>query len=225
MKTILLLILLAVSAPGMYAQGGDPSVPFSEGTRERIEQNDDRSEQDQESTEAALEGLNDFFDIMRSIDDLYAASDALSRGECAPDFNTSGQAMMRSACAGNAACGECYTKAVNDLAFVRRQLGRMNCIYNNTKNFNDAAIAFGDNASGIHAVTGLSWQYARADIVKTFSHFKQTYDKKYTDMMQALNRALMAIDACEREFGEPDWYQRFGFIYFEFMKDKYRRTD
>lgn len=35
----------------------------------------------------------------------------------------------------------------------------------------------------------------------------------------------MHRDGCEREFGMTDWYQRFGFMYFEFMNDKYKRTD
>jgi len=208
-----------------YTRAQDASVDFGEASGDRMEQNEQQSEDNQASMDAALEGLNDFFSIMNSIDDLYAASDALDNGECAPDFNTSGQAMMPSTCAGNRDCGECYRSAVGELNFIRRQLGRLSCIYNNTKNFNNSAIAFGDNASGIHAVTGLSWQYARADIVSTFNHFKGTYDRKYTDMMGALQRALKAIDACESEFGERDWYQRFGFIYFEFMKDKYKRAD
>ena len=105
------------------------------------------------------------------------------------------------------------------------QLGRLWCIYTNTKNFNNAAIAFGDNTSGIHAVTGLSWQYARAGIVETYNHFKGTYDSKYIALIASLQRALMQISSCENAYGEPDWYQRFGFIYYEFMKERYKRID
>lgn len=224
MKKIL-IALFVFAGTACMAQGDDLFTSFNEGVTERIENNEEESQNNQSSADAALEGLNDFFNIMNSIDDLYSASDALSNGECSPDFNTSSQAMMPSTCAGNSGCGECYTSAVNKLNFVRRQLARLSCIYNNTKNFNNAAIAFGDNASGIHAVTGLSWQYARAEIVETFNHFKQTYDKKYIDMIGALSDALSDINSCENQYGERDWYQRFGFIYFEFMKDKYKRTD
>ena len=140
-------------------------------------------------------------------------------------FNASSGAMMNSTCANNAACSECYEKAVGELNFIRRQLGRLSCIYSNTKNFNESALAFGDNMSGIHAVTGIAWQNERGGIIAEFNHFKQTYDSKYTDMMGALQRALQGIGTCEQQYGLPDWYQRFGFIYFEFMKDKYKRTD
>ena len=172
----------------------------------------------------ALGHLNDFMGIAGSAQDLYNASRALGNGECSPDFSTSANAMMPTSCT-SGECRECYTRAVNELTFVRRQLGRLSCIYQNTKTFNNSAIAFGDNASGIHAVTGLAWQNARAEIVTEFKHFQGTYDNKYQDLVGALENALKGVDACERQYGQPDWYQRFGFMYFEFLKDKYKRTD
>ena len=36
---------------------------------------------------------------------------------------------------------------------------------------------------------------------------------------------MIDIAECEEEFGERDWYDRFGFMFYEFMKEKYRRTD
>lgn len=172
----------------------------------------------------ALDGLNNMLSGIRNARDLYDALPGLSPGACAPDFSTNASAMIPSSCP-DANCSACYTRASNELNFVRMQLGRLWCIYTNTKNFNNAAIAFGDNASGIHAVTGLAWQYERAGIVETYNHFKGTYDRKYIDLIASLQRALMQISACENEYGEPDWYQRFGFIYYEFMKERYKRID
>lgn len=172
----------------------------------------------------ALGHLNTFMGIARDAQALYNSSRSLGNGECSPDFSTNSNAMMPSSCT-TGECRECYTRAVNELTFVRRQLGRLSCIYQNTKNFNNSAIAFGDNASGIHAVTGLAWQNARGEIVAEFRQFQGTYDAKYRDLIGALENALKGIDACERQFGQPDWYQRFGFMYFEFMQDKYKRTD
>jgi hypothetical protein len=171
-----------------------------------------------------LESLNNLLTGLRNARELYDALPGLSPGACAPDFSTNAQAMIPSSCP-DANCSACYTSASNELNFVRMQLGRLWCIYTNTKNFNNAAIAFGDNASGIHAVTGLAWQYERAGIVETYNHFKGTYDKKYIDLIGSLQRALMQISSCENEYGEPDWYQRFGFIYYEFMKERYKRID
>ncbi len=175
--------------------------------------------------EDAITELQGYLDWLEERRDEWNAIQNFEPGACSPDFSASSGAMMASTCAGNPECGECYTRAVGELNFIRRQLGRLSCIYANTKNFTTSALAFGDNMSGIHAVTGAAWQSERGGIVAEFNQFKQTYDRKYTDMMGALQRALMGIGTCEAKFGLPDWYQRFGFVYFEFMKDKYKRTD
>jgi hypothetical protein len=173
----------------------------------------------------ALGSLNTYLSIAQSAQDLYNATRALDNNECQPDFTTSAQAMMPTHCASGSECYNCYRSAVDELSFVRRILARLWCIYSNTKNFNERAIAFGDNTSGVHAINGLAWQYAKADIVGAYNHFKQTYDTKYTGLMGTLDKALHDISNCEAQYGQPDWYQRYGFIYFEFMKEKYKRTD
>lgn len=175
--------------------------------------------------EDAITELQGYLDWLEERRDEWNAIQNFEPGACSPDFSASSGAMMASTCVGNPECSECYTRAVGELNFIRRQLGRLSCIYANTKNFTTSALAFGDNMSGIHAVTGAAWQSERGGIVAEFNNFKQTYDRKYTDMMGALQRALVAIGGCEAKFGLPDWYQRFGFVYFEFMKDKYKRTD
>jgi hypothetical protein len=175
--------------------------------------------------EDAITELQGYLDWLEERRDEWNAIQNFEPGACSPDFSASSGAMMASTCAGNPGCSECYTRAVGELNFIRRQLGRLSCIYTNTKNFTTSALAFGDNMSGIHAVTGAAWQSERGGIVEEFNNFKQTYDRKYTDMMGALQRALVSIGTCEAKFGLPDWYQRFGFVYFEFMKDKYKRTD
>jgi hypothetical protein len=101
----------------------------------------------------------------------------------------------------------------------------LSCIYNNTKTFTAAALSFGDNVSGIHGMMGLAWQSERPGILQSMESMKNTCKQKYVDMMGSLERALKSIDGCEKRYGLPDWYQRFGFIYFEFMKEKYKIVD
>jgi len=173
----------------------------------------------------AIGHFNTVAGIYNSAHDLYDASLAMDNNQCIPDLSVDASHMMPTACSGNGECTSCYTGAYRELSFIRRQLARLSCIYNNTKNFNESAIAFGDNTSGIHAVTGLAWQNARAEIVAAYASFKHTYDIKYEGMIGSLQKALMDISRCEGQFGSPDWYQRFGFIYFEMMKEKYKRTD
>lgn len=171
-----------------------------------------------------FEQFNNAMDIAESTSEFYSALQALDRNECVPDFSTSAESMMPSGCDEDAACSQCYESGVNRMNVVRRSFGRLSCIYNNTKRFTDAAIAFGDNVSGIHAVTGLAWQYERKGIQESFEKFCKTYDNKYAELVQSLHTALQDISRCEAQFGMRDWYQRFGFIYFEMMKEKYKRS-
>jgi hypothetical protein len=71
----------------------------------------------------------------------------------------------------------------------------------------------------------LEWQRQRTGINQEFEIFKIKYfDPKYRGMMSGLKDALMKWDRCEAQFGEPDWYARFGFLYMTFMEDKYKRN-
>ncbi len=224
----LLLSLICFSYLIVVAQNpGDADV-----VRQMGEDDVARSEEAGNNTSNAASAIGDAIGHFNTVmglygdaQEMYNNSRALANGECSPDFATSDNAMMPSNCRRNSECGECYRSAMGQLNFIRRQLGRLGCIYQNTKNFTNSAIAFGDNASGIHAVTGLAWQNARGEIVQTMNHFKGTYDRKYIDMIGALENALKAIDRCESQYGQDGWFQRSGFIYLEFLKDKYKRND
>jgi len=224
MKKIIITALACIITGAAFSQMDEAVQQMNQEDLDRMQQQNQSNDNVNSSIGDALGNLNTFIGIARDAQDLYNSSQALSNGECAPDFSTSSQAMMPGSCT-SAKCRDCFTRAANELNFVRRQLGRLSCIYNNTKNFNTAAIAFGDNASGIHAVTGLAWQSARAEILAEFNHFKQTYDSKYVDLIGSLERSLKQIDQCEKDYGEQDWFQRFGYIYLEFLKDKYKRAD
>ncbi len=228
MKKIILYAAALVFAININAQTPDQNGPVIQGNEDQHEGNEERSEEeagDREAIDDAIGNLQEYMDWLEDRRNEWNTIQNFNPNACAPDFSASGQSMMPSTCAGNQACSECYDRAVGELNFIRRQLGRLSCIYSNTKNFNESALAFGDNMSGIHAVTGAAWQSERGGIVAEFNNFKQTYDRKYGDMMGSLQRALQSIGTCEMQYGLPDWYQRFGFIYFEFMKDKYKRAD
>lgn len=174
------------------------------------------------------EGIGHFntaLGLYDNVHDMYEASNALDNNECVPDFSTDAQSMMPSSCGEQPGCQDCYQSSINRMTTVRRSLARLSCIRMNIKKFTDAAIAFGDNVSGIHAITGLAWQAERRGILESIDNFNKSYDRKYTELIQSLQTALQGISTCEAQYGMPDWYQRFGFIYFEMMKEKYKRTD
>lgn len=175
--------------------------------------------------ESTIKNFETYIKAAKSTTDLYNALQALSNAECVPDFTTNAAAMIPTGCLEEEGCAQCYEQAIRNMNVIRRSLARMSCIYSNTKKFNESAIAFGDNVSGMHGVMGLAWQHERKGIQEQFDQFKKTYDDKYTDLVNALQQNLYSINDCENQYGMKDWYQRFGFIYFEMMKEKYKRID
>jgi hypothetical protein len=87
----------------------------------------------------------------------------------------------------------------------------------------NSAIAFGDSASGVHGVAGLSWQLGgKPQIVEAVTSLKRTYTNKAAQYLSNLQGALQELGQCEAEhYGQRDWYQRYGWIYHNFMKAKY----
>jgi len=121
------------------------------------------------------------------------------------------------------ACTACYATAQDHLVGMMGLLEQLRALYDSTKRYNDAMVSFGDSTSSIHAVSGLAWQAERRTILQTFAHFEQTYEEKRRGMMGSLRRALDEIGSCERDyFNNPDWYSRYGFIYYQFMDSRYK---
>ncbi|MCH2491020.1 MAG: hypothetical protein MK211_12790 [Flavobacteriales bacterium] len=122
-------------------------------------------------------------------------------------------------------CASCFLEARKKFNDMRYQFERLATIYKCTKKFSDAAIAFGDNVSGVHGVSGMAWQAERVKIERSVVELQQAYNNKYAEMLQGLADAMMELNVCEAKFGVEDWYDRFGYMYFEFMKEKYARKD
>jgi len=115
----------------------------------------------------------------------------------------------------------CLERAYSDLQHNRYTLEKLLKIAQHTKKATDFGISFGDNFSGIHAVSGLAWQKERLKILKTIEKFDKSYEIKYNELMDHLYGSLMKIDECEKKLGFENWYSQSGFIYYEFMKVRY----
>lgn len=122
-------------------------------------------------------------------------------------------------------CASCFMEARRRFNQTRYVFEQLATIYKCTKKFTDAAIAFGDNTSGVHGVAGMAWQAERIKIEKSVEELQAAYDNKYNELIQSLADDMMELNICEAKFGVEDWYDRFGYMYFEFMKEKYQRKD
>lgn len=158
----------------------------------------------------------------RTVRDLYDSYTGL--GDCISSVPPPGMPRVPSFCETDE-CGACFTSARADFNTTRYSFERLKTIYNCTKTFTDAALSFGDNVSGVHGVSGLAWQSERRKIEKSIKELQKAYDNKYLDLLEGQKRALMKLNDCEAEHGIPDWYDRFGYMYYEFTAMHYKRPD
>ena len=87
-----------------------------------------------------------------------------------------------------------------------------------------SAKAFGDSFSTA-TKSGVGWSSARKNIEASETKLEQAYDNKYRDLMGKLHGSLVGMAICEAEYGLEDWYDRFGYVYYEFMADRYKRVN
>lgn len=128
-------------------------------------------------------------------------------------------------CEGNDECRMCYAPAREKFNLTRATFEDLRVIYQCTMNQINGALAFGDTASGVHGVVGLAWKAERTKIEKSVDNLKKAYDNKYKELRGKLFDSMIELGSCEAMYGEPDWYDRFGHVYFEFLTDKYKRQD
>ena len=176
------------------------------------------------STEAGDEALKQVDTDIKALGDAKTLTTAWVKPCNAPAVFP-GEPRIPSFCAGDEKCHICYEKANTDFNKARAALEKLRRIYTCTIDFSKAAIAFGDSSSGIHAVVGLAWQKEKKGIVQSVDGLKSAVDKKFPQLMNRLHDAMMEQNQCEAKFGVPDWYDRFGHMYYEFIEDKYKRAD
>jgi hypothetical protein len=230
MKKIIIFICVFMFChqQGAYSQGCDMCDAVEQNGEAEIRRMQEQWETYQGQIDAlnsSISLLNDLVSAAQSGTDLFNAMQTLDNGECVPDFNLGAGALMPSSCSSREGCEDCYMDAKQRLKRVRKGMARMRCIYMNTRNFRDKALSFGDNVAGLHGAMGLVWQGQRRGIEKSYATFEASYDRKYSEFIGSLHEALLAINTCENRFGTRDWYQKFGFMFEEIMKEKYKRTD
>ena len=128
-KLILVLsILLSIAVNGQEPDQNEGVIRGNEAQHDGNEEQRADERGDREAIDGAVQNLQDYMNWLEDRRNEWNTIQNFSPSDCAPDFGASGQAMMPSTCAGNQACGECYERAVGELNFIRRQLGRLSCI-------------------------------------------------------------------------------------------------
>jgi hypothetical protein len=162
--------------------------------------------------------------------DMLGAYGPLTKGDEAldPNYRPPGSPSVPAHCTApdgksGESCNDCYASAYRKLTAVRTAFEKLRRVGATTRAFAAKSIAFGDSVSGVHGVAGLGWQPERTKIEQSLKDFEKSYDAKYHELAGLLEAALKDIGRCEQlHFNVPDWYDRYGHMYYTFMADRYR---
>jgi hypothetical protein len=152
----------------------------------------------------------------------------LNQEDAGYEPNMEGAPQIPSSCmeSGDEACQQCFGEAYDKLNFVRATLERLRAIYQSTKANTNRSISFGDSVAPSTGIAAIEWNKQKNDILAAMESLKRTYREKHTGLMGTLRDALNKVAECEMKiFNEPNWYDRYGFIYYTFMHDRYQLSD
>jgi hypothetical protein len=144
-----------------------------------------------------------------------------------PDYDPGGMPEIPAVCKDAKPCQQCFEAPYKDLNNLRFRFEKLRKINRVTKNMLRDAIEFGNAASeAAGGLVPLAWAQEKEKVRESETNFNASYDAKYAELLATLKADLQAIAACEEKvFGERGWYDRYGFMYYQFMAATYRRPD
>lgn len=122
-------------------------------------------------------------------------------------------------------CLECFTPAYAELNAVRKKLENNRIVLANYTRVMNAIDDAGRGLGGIHGGLGVVYMQRKVEWDGQRQRIGGIYDQRYAALLADLQAALRKIAACEGAVnGLESWYDRFGFMYYEFMAARYKRT-
>jgi hypothetical protein len=173
----------------------------------------DSSKQAQDISKGAI----NLFDSFKPLSDPDKQAD--------PNYNPPGMPQVPTSCdeLKKDGCKDCYKGAYDKLYKLRMNFEKLRALKVSTEDFTKSSLSFGDSVSGVHGVAGLGWQAERRKIEASFKNFEKAYRNKHQELSDKLKAVLQEIDQCEAKYyDEKDWYNRFGYMYYSFMEDRYK---
>jgi hypothetical protein len=162
----------------------------------------------------------------KNIDAIKEKYDALTGHDKAvePQPEPPGMPEVPLNCQQSAKCSSCFTEAYEALRQARISFERLRAVWATAKTVHDRGLALGDSMGSVHPVAGLQWQAERVRLESEWKKVQKSYDAKHAELSLKLQAALKKIGECEKQhYSVDDWYNRYGFIYYTFMTDRYRR--
>lgn len=215
-----LALLLAASGavarepPGLLPQGtdlwGKPDYGSAEAAADRS-----ALEKGLGQAKAVTELIKQALELYKA---LSAADEAMS-----PNYQPPGAPDIPSQCMEADECKVCYGDAQGKLNKTRQGLEKLRAIYFYTTKFTangEAIMSSAGTAGGTVAAMGAQAEIQKVDA--SLSDFKAAARSKRDELLEHAKANLKAISACEKTFYKnDDWYNRYGFMYYQFLISQY----
>jgi hypothetical protein len=128
-----------------------------------------------------------------------------------------------SSCMENAECNACFGPAVERIDFNRYWLLRARILTVNTVKVGKAGLAMLDAVTGMAQAAGPVLQrIERPTLEASLTTLRAKYEEKAGIYLNGLDAGMRALGECEAQhFGTRDWYQRYGYLYVSFMRERF----
>lgn len=140
-----------------------------------------------------------------------------------PDYSPPGAPSVPSKCMENAECRPCYTEAYAKVNKTRKALEKVRAHYDFTHKFSTEGIALMTSvAATAGGPAGIGAAVESRKVTAAVSDFDTVVRNKNVELLTRLQGELMEVNTCEAKYyGNTDWYDRFGYMYFQFMSAHY----
>ncbi|MEO6104148.1 MAG: hypothetical protein ABIP44_10990 [Pseudoxanthomonas sp.] len=139
------------------------------------------------------------------------------------NYEPEGSPSVPSKCMENAACRPCYTEAYGKINKTRIALEKVRAHYDFTHKFSADGIAVMNGvAATAGGPAGIGAAVESRKVNAAVAEFDTAVRNKNQELLARLKGELMEVNTCESKYyGSNDWYDRFGYMYFQFMSAHY----
>lgn len=216
---------LAGTPPTLAADNSGPSTGSSSESGQKAN-NDSSDYNDQIDT--VSDGVEDVAKLLDAAGTLNGAYEGLagSDREAQRAFDSDPGPSVPSSCLAQAACQACFAPAVEKIDFNRYWLLRARILTVNTVKVGKAGLSMLEAVSGAAQAAGPVLQaQGRPAIESRMTTLRAKYEEKAAIYLNGLEAGMQALGQCEaNHFGTRDWYQRYGYLYVSFMRERFAKA-
>lgn len=135
------------------------------------------------------------------------------------NYEPPGAPGVPSKCMENKACRPCFTEAYAKVNKTRKALEKVRAHYDYTHRLTTSGVALMQSMGGVGGgVAGLGVLSETTKVNDALDGFDTVVSRKNAELLARLQSNLKEVSTCEAKYYKnDDWYDRYGYIYYQFM--------